>query len=169
MHYYIAAPVFLVAFLLQTTVFWKLPLFGYSPNLLLCLAVVFSFLYDERYGLILGAIFGIMLDIATSVYVGPYAISFVIVYLIVRLLRNVFNHEKLVPDVLMALIATVVCILVVWIIDRLCGIQLDFIFAIKSLLPLLIMHAVITALLHLIFVRSVVRYRNDSRYEGGRL
>jgi rod shape-determining protein MreD len=169
MRYYIAAPVFLVAFLLQTTVCWKLPIFGYSPNLLLCLVVVFTFLYDERYGLILGAVFGVILDIATSIYVGPYAISFVVVYLAVRMLRNVFNHEKLIPDVLMAIITTPVCVLLVWTIDHLCGVQLHFIFALRSLIPLVIMHAVITALLHLIFARSVIRHRTDMRYEGGRL
>jgi rod shape-determining protein MreD len=169
MRYDIAVPIFLLAFLLQTTVLWKLPLFGYSPNLLLCLVAVFTFLYDERYGLILGAIFGGMLDIATSAYFGPQAITFVMVYLVVRLMRNVFNHEKLVPDVLMALIATPINVIFVWVIDRFCGIPLHFIFALKSIFPLLLMHAAIAAVLHLIFVRTVIRYRNDRRYEGGML
>ncbi|MDR1067850.1 MAG: rod shape-determining protein MreD [Clostridiales Family XIII bacterium] len=167
MRYYFAAPIFLLAFLLQTTVFWRVTIFGYSPNLLLCLVVVFSFLYEERFGLVLGAVFGCLLDIATSPYVGPQAITFVMVYIAARLLRNVFNHEKLIPDVLTALIATPVNVLFVWLIYRLCGVPTNFIFALKPLLPLLLMHAVITALLHLIFVRSVIRYRHDRRYTGG--
>ncbi|MDR2610829.1 MAG: rod shape-determining protein MreD [Clostridiales Family XIII bacterium] len=169
MRYYAAVPIFLFAFLLQTTVLWKLPVFGSSPNLLLCLVVIFSFLYEERYGLILGALFGVLLDIATSALIGPQAITFVAVYLIVRVLRNVFNHEKLIPDVLMALIATPVNLFLVWLINRICGVPEHIIFVVKALLPLLLMHMAITALLHPLFARTAIRYRSDSRYEGGRI
>jgi rod shape-determining protein MreD len=169
MRYYIAAPIFLLAFLLQTTVLWKLPVFGHSPNLLLCLVVIFSFLYEERYGLILGAIFGVLLDTATSTLIGPQAVTFVLVYLIVRALRNVFNHEKLIPDALMAIIATPVNLLFVWLINKAFGVPDDFSFTLKALLPLLIMHAIITAALHPLFARTVIRYRSDRRYEGGML
>jgi rod shape-determining protein MreD len=167
MRYYFAAPIFLLALLLQTTVLWRVTIFGYSPNLLLCLVVVFSFLYEERFGLVLGAVFGGLLDVATSLYFGPQAITFVMVYLVVRLLRNVFNHEKMIPDVLMALIATPINVFFVWLIYRMCGVPTNFIFVLKPLLPLLLMHAVLTALLHLIFARSVIRYRHDRRYTGG--
>jgi rod shape-determining protein MreD len=169
MRYYIAAPLFLIAFLLQTTVLWKLPVFGHSPNLLLCLVVIFSFLYEERYGLILGAIFGILLDAATSTLIGPQAITFVLIYLIVRVLRNVFNHEKLIPDALMALIATPVNLFIVWLINLICGVPEHIVFVLKALLPLLIMHAIITAVLHPLFARTAIRYRSDRRYEGGTL
>jgi rod shape-determining protein MreD len=169
MRYYIAIPIFFLAFLLQTAVLWKLPIFGVSPNLLLCLVVIYSFLYEERYGLILGALFGVILDIATSTLIGPQAITFVLVYLIVRILRNVFNHEKMAPDALMALIATPVNLLLVWFINRMCGVPENFIFILKALPPLLIMHAIITAALHPLFARTAIRYRSDSRYEGGTL
>jgi rod shape-determining protein MreD len=169
MRYYVAVPIFLLAFLIQTTVLWKLPVFGWSPNLLLCLVVIFTFLYEERYGLVLGAIFGVLLDAATSTLIGPQALAFVTVYIIVSLLRNTFNHEKLIPDVLMVLAATPVNLGLVWLLSHICGVPGNFIFVLRALLPLLLMHAVITAVLHPLFARSAIRHRGDRRYEGGTL
>jgi rod shape-determining protein MreD len=167
MRYYYAIPIFLVAFLLQTTIIWRLPIFGYSPNLIYCLVVVFSFLYEERYGLILGLVFGMLLDISTSLYFGVQTISLVFVCLAVRLLRFAFNHEKFVPDVIIAAGLTPVNVFIVWTIYHLCGLPLSVAYPVDSLLPLVIMHAIIVLILHLILVRGVLRFRQDRHYSGG--
>jgi rod shape-determining protein MreD len=167
MRYYVAVPVFLAAFLLQTTLLWRLPVFGFSPNLLLVLVAVFSFLYEEHFGLILGIIFGLLLDAAVSPFFGMQALSFVLVYIIVRLLRMVFNPEKVLPDVLMCVIATIIGAFIPWIIYVLCGLHSDIINVIRSLPVLIIMQAVLGFILHMIFVRSIIRYRSDRKFKGG--
>lgn len=167
MHYYIAVPVFLIALLIQTTILWRIPLFGFSPNILLCLVCVFSFLYDEKYGLILGAVFGAMLDIATSMYFGPQTLSFIICYVIVRLFRLLFNHEKVLSDMLMGAICTPAACVTVWTMNTIMHVRMDFIFVLKSLPVLIIMHVIIVGLFHLIFVRSIIKYPSDRKYEGG--
>jgi rod shape-determining protein MreD len=165
MKYYIAIPVFLLVFLLQTVFLYRITFFGYAPNLLLCLVVVFSFLYEERYGLILGVAFGALLDLSSSWYFGVQTITFVLTYGIVTLFRNVLNHEKLLPDILMAAIATPLNCFFVWGVYRLCGSPSDVMNAVHSLPALLVSQCVLTGVFHLIFVRTVIRHRRDRKAE----
>ena len=65
MRWYKAVIIFIIVFIVQATLLWRMPVYGYAPNLLLCFLCVFSFLYDERYGLILGTSTGVLLDIAS--------------------------------------------------------------------------------------------------------
>ncbi|MDR2156832.1 MAG: rod shape-determining protein MreD [Clostridiales Family XIII bacterium] len=165
MKYYIAVPVFLLMFLIQTTLLHRFPIFSYSPNLLLCFVVVFSFLYEKPYGLILGIVFGAMLDVATSWYFGVQTVTFVVVYGVISAFRRIFNHEKLLPDVLMAAIATPLNCFFVWGVYRLCGSPSDVMNAVRALPVLLVTQCVLTGILHLIFVRSVIRHRKDRKAE----
>jgi rod shape-determining protein MreD len=167
MRYYYAIPIFLIAFLLQTTILWQYPIFGYSPNLIFCLVVVFSFLYEERYGLILSIVFGMLLDVSTSLYFGVQTLGLLLVCISVRLLRLAFNHEKFLPDIIIAAGLTPVNIFIVWAIYHLCGLPLSVMYPVYSLLPLVIMHTIIVFILHLILVRGVVRFRQDRHYSGG--
>ena len=166
MRYYYAIPIFLLAFILQTTVMWRLPILGYSPNLLLCMVIVFSFIYDVRYGLVLGVVFGLVLDIFTSQYLSINAISFVVVFLIVRLFRGIFNHESFILDMAMAIIATPVHVMIVWSINRIMGVPVDVIFALRSILPLIVTNFFLVGILHFIFVRTVIKFKQDMKFTG---
>ena len=78
MRYWKAAAAFLVAFLIQTSLLNIISIKGYTPNLLLCLVVVFSFLYEDGlYGIIFGAVFGLLYDICFSSGRGPTALALV--------------------------------------------------------------------------------------------
>ena len=60
MNYRKAIVLFVIAFLVQTSLLNVIMIKGYTPNLLLCLVVTISFLYENKtYGIVLGAIFGI--------------------------------------------------------------------------------------------------------------
>jgi rod shape-determining protein MreD len=166
MRWYKAALIFFFAFLIQTVVLWRFPIAGSSPNILLCLVVVFSFLYDERYGLVLGIIFGVLLDVSTSWFFGVQTVSFIIAYFAAAVLRSVFNHEKVIPDMLTALIATPVSAFLVWGAYRLAGGILYVRFVIESLPVLIISHCIIVAILHLLLVRSIIRHRRDRKYKS---
>jgi rod shape-determining protein MreD len=167
MRYYFAVPIFLIAFLLQSVVIWRFPVYGYSPNLIFCLVIVFSFLYEERYGLVLGIVFGMILDISTSLYFGVQTISLVIVCIAVRLLRLAFNHEKFIPDVVIAAALTPVNVFVIWTIYHISGLPLSVMYPLRSLPVLVVMHMIIVLILHLILVRGVIRFRQDRHYSGG--
>ena len=48
---------FLIAFFIQCSFLNVISIAGYTPNLLLCLVIVFSFLYEEQiYGLLYGVL-----------------------------------------------------------------------------------------------------------------
>jgi rod shape-determining protein MreD len=166
MRWYISAPVFFVAFLVQITLLGGIELWGHSPNLLLCMVSVFSFLYIRPYGLIMGVAFGALLDVATSWYFGPQAISFVIAFLIARPFSRVFNHEWFFPQVIIVAIATPVNVFLLWGMGRIAGSPVHIRFALESLPSLLIMHCVLVVILHFIFVRSVIRHGIDRKYYG---
>jgi rod shape-determining protein MreD len=166
MRWYIAAPVFFAGFLIQTTLLTGFELWGQSPNLLLVMTCVFSFLYREPYGLIMGAVFGALLDVATSWYFGPQAISFVIAFVIARPFGRVFNHEWFLPQIMIAALATPVNVFLMWGMGRLAGSPVHIHFAIESLPALLIMHCALAVILHFIFVRSVIRHGIDRKYYG---
>lgn len=166
MRYYLAIPLFLLAFLLQTTIFWRIPIAGYSPNILLCMVVVFSFIYQERYGLILGIAFGLLLDISTSLFLGIQAISFVVVFLIVRLFRSIFNHESMLTDMIMGVLATPLNLFIVWLLNKMMGESLSVILVLKAILPLSIMHFILVGIIHLIFIGTVIKYRRDMKFTG---
>ncbi|MDR1496241.1 MAG: rod shape-determining protein MreD [Clostridiales Family XIII bacterium] len=164
MRWYLAAPVFFAAFIIQTVLLNGFELWGHSPNLLLCVVCVFSFLYREPYGLVMGVIFGALLDVATSWYFGSQAISFVIAFLIARPFGRVFNHEWFFPQIIIAALATPVNVFLMWGMGRLAGSPVHVRFAAESLPALLIMHCVLAVILHFLFVRSVIRHGIDKKY-----
>ena len=164
--YVLTALGFLFALILQTTVLKHVAIMGYSPNLLLCLIVVSSFLYDEKVGLIYGVLSGLLLDLSTGLYVGPSAIAFVLVYLFVISMRMIFNHERLLPEFLLAGVSTPLFMFTYWLLYKLAGSPVSVMLVLKALPVLLIYNAVIIIVLHLILVRGVIRYKRDSSLTG---
>ena len=88
MKYWKAAILFTIAFLIQASLLNLVSIGGVTPNLLLCLVVVFSFLYeDELYGIIFGAVFGVAYDICFSSVTGYTAIALVLTSLMILIVR----------------------------------------------------------------------------------
>ena len=48
MKYWKAGIIFLIAFLIQPSLLNMINIAGYTPNLLLCLVVIFSFIYEDE-------------------------------------------------------------------------------------------------------------------------
>lgn len=158
--------VFFIVFLFQTTVGSSMAVFGYSPNFLLCLVVVFSFLYQRYYGLILGIIFGLLLDFAVGQYVGISAVAFVLIYLLISKLKEIFNQERVLPELLMSVIGTLTYIVVYWCIYALMGSPYTALYVLKSVPVLLIYNSLFVLIFHFIFVRSIIKHRRDKKFQG---
>ena len=158
---------FLLAFILQTTVLKHIAVFGYSPNLVLCMVVVCSFLYDEKIGLVYGIVFGLLLDFTANIYVGPSAIAFILVYLFVIAIRKIFNHEHLLPELLLAGVSTPLYLFVMWFLYLIGGSPVSIIVVLKALPVLLIYNGIVIVLLHLLLVKGVIKHRKDTGFTGG--
>ena len=80
MKYRYACLIFALAFILQTTVFGMLPVFGVSANLLLCCCVVISFACtDNNAGIVISVVAGLLYDVCFSQYMGVTALLLLLI------------------------------------------------------------------------------------------
>ncbi|MEL7658797.1 MAG: rod shape-determining protein MreD, partial [Bacillota bacterium] len=61
---------FFIGFILQSTIMNHIRIFQMSPNLVLCLVVIFSFLYEGYHGIVFGILFGLISDICFAEIIG---------------------------------------------------------------------------------------------------
>ena len=88
---------FLAAFLIQPSLLNLISIHGYTPNLILCLTILTTFLYErEMFGVIYGTAFGILYDIMYSNVVGPMPISLLLVALGIVIIREYTNIENII-------------------------------------------------------------------------
>ena len=167
MKYYKAALIFLVAFIVQTTILSKVMVLGAAPNLLLCLMVVFTYLYDKNFGLIFGILFGLLVDVTTSMVLGVETFTMVLACIPVIIVRMIFNPERTFPCVLLIIGATIINIFGVWAIYNIAGINANISSSISMIPGQVLSNVVITFLLHLFYVRSIIRHKRDRHYSGG--
>lgn len=162
MKYWKAAAAFLVAFLIQTSLLNIINIKGYTPNLLLCLVVVFSFLYEDGlYGIIFGAAFGLLYDICFSSVLGPTALALVATAVVILIVREFANIENIVNMWIVAAVSLVIFYFVSWVLFHIGGNPEGFIYVLKRL-PWTGLYsvAVITAI-YLVLIRKVTKHRKD--------
>lgn len=162
MKYWKAAILFTIAFLIQASLLNLVSIGGVTPNLLLCLVVVFSFLYeDEMYGMIFGAVFGVAYDICFSTVTGHSAIALVITSLMILIVREYANIENIINLWLVSLASLVLYYAADWLLLHLAGHPAGIMSMLK-LLPWTGLYsiAVITGI-YLVLIRKVIRHRKD--------
>ncbi|QHI73323.1 rod shape-determining protein MreD [Aminipila terrae] len=156
-----AVIIFFVAFLLQGTVLNLFAINGATPNLILCLVVVFSFLYEDFNGLILGVVFGLLTDSCMAQYVGVAAFSYLIVCLIVINMRETINKENIASIIIVSVGSTLIYNFIYYLINAGFGSIYSLTYWLK-LQPIYILYnSAIVFLLYLIFIKKVIKYRND--------
>ena len=158
---------FFVLWLIQTTLLWRIWPFGAAPSLLLCAAICFVWLYDSYYGLAYAVLFGLLLDMQVQSLFGVFALAMFVGCLPALVLRRFFNPERVFPYLLTVWGGTIITVFVVLGINRMFGAPASITLAFGTLPPLLVSHAVICLVLHILFVRTIIRHRRDRRYVGG--
>lgn len=156
-----AVIIFLVAFILQGTVLNLFSIYGATPNLILCLVAVFSFLYEDNNGLTLGVVFGLLIDSCMGQYVGVSALSYLIVSLIVINLRETINKENLASVIIVSVGATLIFNFIYFIIYACLGSTYTLLYWLKLQPIYIIYNSAVVFILYLIFIKKVVKYRND--------
>ena len=162
-----AVIIFILAFAVQTTVLRYIAFNHVAPNLLLCLVIVFSFLYDKPFGILLGVIFGFFWDLSFGVYIGVSSIGLLIVALTMILLRKPFNAESLLPAMLGGLLGSVMYSVIYLGVYKLLGAPHSIYYLMKPQ-PYLIAYNLITVMLmQLVLRRSVIRKKKTEYYGSG--
>ena len=167
MNYAKAGVFFFIIWLVQALLLWKVWPFGAAPSLLLCAAVCFSWLYDANYGLVYAIVFGLLIDIQTQTLFGPTALILALCCVPAFLFRQYFNPERILPAIFASLAATPIYVFGLWGICHVFGSPADISLAAATLPGLLAAHALICIVLHISFVRTIIRHRRDRRYVGG--
>lgn len=153
---------FLIAFFIQCSFLNVISIAGYTPNLLLCLVIVFSFLYEEQiYGLLYGVLFGVFYDICFADVVGPTPIALVLVALVIFVLREYANIENIVNMWVTSLLSILFYYALNWALQHLAGNPIGLLYVLKTL-PWITLYALsLMTVLYLILLRKMTRHRKD--------
>lgn len=158
---------FFILWLIQTTLLWRVWPFGSAPNILLCAVVCFAWLYNANHAFVFAIMFGLLLDLQVQSLFGVSALLLVLCCIPAWLLRRYFNPERALPCVLAALIATGINAFGFWGIYRIFGAPANIILVVRELPELMVSQAVICLVLHIVFVRTIIKDKRDRRYIGG--
>ena len=153
---------FLIAFFIQCSFLNVISIAGYTPNLLLCLVIVFSFLYEEQiYGLLYGALFGVFYDICFADVVGPTPIALVLVALVIFVLREYANIENIVNMWVASLLSILFYYALNWGLQHLAGNPIGLLYVLKTLPWITLYSLSLMTVLYLILLRKMTRHRKD--------
>ena len=151
---------FLIAFFIQCSFLNVISIAGYTPNLLLCLVIVFSFLYEEQiYGLLYGVLFGIFYDICFADVVGPTPIALVLVALVIFVLREYANIENIVNMWVTSLLSILFYYALNWGLQHLAGNPIGLLYVLKTLPWITLYSLSLMTVLYLILLRKMTRHR----------
>jgi len=165
MKYREAICLFTVALLIQTTLMNMFSIYGITPNLLLCLVVIFSFLYNDNiYGLVLGVIYGLLYDICFSEYVGIAALAFLIISLGIMLFSIVMNKEALISVIIVAAASTVAYMLIYWSIMAMLGSSYSFLYMARFLPVSVLYNVAVVAAIYMLMINRVIKHHYDRYY-----
>ena len=162
MKYWKAGLAFLTAFLIQTSLLNGISIGGYTPNLLLCLVIVFSFLYEEdMYGVVYGAVFGVIYDICYNYIIGPTPIALVLVAIFILIVREYANIENIINLWFVSVISLAGYYLVHWGLCHIGGNPVGLVYALRDLPGIGIYSLAVVTLIYLILIRKVAKHRKD--------
>jgi len=165
MNYRYATCLFLIAFIIQTTLMNMISIAGVTPNLLLCLVVIFTFLYDDKnYGIIFGVIFGLLYDIAFTGHVGIAAFLFLIISLSIMFASVVINKEVILSVIIVIVLSTVAYVFMYWGIMALLGSNASFMLMLRFLPIHILYNTIVVLIIYFLMIKRVIRHYQDRYY-----
>lgn len=162
MKYWKAGIIFLIAFLIQPSLLNMINIAGYTPNLLLCLVVIFSFIYeDEMYGVVYGAAFGVLYDVCYSQVIGPTPIALTVVAICIILAREYANIENIINMWIVSIISFIAYYLMNWGFHRIAGNPIGIVYVFGKVPWIILYSMVVITIIYLILIRKVVKHHRD--------
>ncbi len=160
---------FIAAFLLQSTLVLNFNIAGITPNLILCMTVLFSFLYNGNQGLVFGVIFGLLQDISFSILIGPSAILYFLIALLMSEIRHYLYRDSILNLFFVSAMGTGLYYVIYWLILMVFKSNYSFIYMMKGLPILLVFHFIIMVVFYLAVGKRHIRYPRDRYYKRRRL
>ena len=160
---------FFIAFILQSTVMNYFRVFEMSPNLILCLVVIFSFLYEGYHGMIFGILFGFVSDICFAEIIGIASMANFAVALVCIGMKRYFYKDSRISVTIVSVMGTAVYALLYWSVSGMLGSGAEFLYVMEKEAVLLIYHIIITLAVYQVVSRSVIKHRGDRYMYRGNL
>ena len=162
MRYWKAGIFFLIAFFIQTSLLNIINIGGYTSNLLLCLVVIFSFLYEkDMYGLVMGTVFGLAYDVCYSYVIGPTPIALIIVAVLVLVLREYANIENIISMWTVSVISFFVYYFVNWGLYKIAGTTFSLGYAFSHAIWAILYSLFVITILYIFMIKKVSRHHKD--------
>jgi len=161
--------IFFIGFLLQSTVINYFGIFHIAPNLVLCLVIIFSFLFESYHGMIFGMIFGFVSDVCFAEIIGVASLSYLIVALLCFELKRYLYKDSVVSILIVSSAGTISYALIYWGIMQLLGMGYEFLAIAKMEAVLLVYHGIISWLMYLLMSRRVIKHHSDRYIYRGSL
>ncbi|MDO4552473.1 MAG: rod shape-determining protein MreD [Bacillota bacterium] len=166
MKYRYAFLFFSAAFLFQSALAGHLAVFGVAPNLVLCTALLFAFLYDVKYAFVMGVVFGLLLDLCFSQLAGAASLSCLAAVLAVSLLKRSWARDSFLSLFIVCIAGTGCYYLAYWLILFAAAGYYPFL-SMAALLPVLLpYHFTVMVLFYLAERRSSARHPQDRYIRG---
>lgn len=156
-----AAILFLLAFFIQTSILNFVSIFGITPNLILCLVAIITFLYVDSKAYVFAIIFGLLWDMCNGPFLGVSAFAYLMVSLAVLGLRETINKENKISAIIVSIVATLIYNLVYFVICAGFGNEYSILYWIKLQPGYMAYNTVVIFILYCILIKKVVRFRND--------
>jgi rod shape-determining protein MreD len=160
---------FFIGFLLQSTFFLNFNIMGTTPNFILCLTVLFSFLYKGYQGIVFGIIFGLLQDIGFSILIGPSALVYFSIALIMGEVRHYLHRDSILNIFFASAFGTMLYYASSWVILMVFKGNYSFLYMAKNLPALFITHFAIMVVFYLIVGKRSIRYPKDRFYGSAKL
>ena len=160
---------FIIGFLLQSTSFLNFSIIGTTPNFILCLTVLFSFLYKGYQGIIFGIIFGLLQDIGFSILIGPSALIYFLIALIMGEVRHYLHRDSILNIFFASVIGTILYYVSSWSILMVFKGNYSFLYMARNLPTLLAAHFILMVVFYLIVGKRSIRYPKDRFYGSTKL
>ena len=161
MKYRFLVPFLLICFLLQSTFFSALPIFGVTPDLVLAFLLIIPLYYEGNQALVLAILFGLLRDVCFGVAVGPTALLYFALAGLVSLLRGQLYAEKFYTVPLVILPGTALFHVLYWAFLRVLGRPYAFLTMASRLPGLLLLELVWGVVIFFLVGRNPKRFAHD--------
>lgn len=162
MKYWHAFIIYLIAFICQPFLYGLFPMLGIDLNLILCLTVVLTLVYDEILpGLFFGPVFGLLSDSLYGPYVGPQAFAIAVVGVLIFILKEYINIENIFNAIFVLIASTWLFVSVLWCVYFFIGSTYSYTAAIRDLPIQIILNTVAGIIFYRVLIKRVVKHRRD--------
>ncbi len=165
MKYGAALIAFAVAFFIQTACYSFIDIHGAAPNLLLCLVIVTTFMYDTGYsGIVYGVVFGLLYDIYAGYYPGVSSLCFLVIGICVLIIKEFLNKEHFGTILIVTAAAVLAFDVLYWMIYRAMGSVYSFGHMLAAQPPTIAYDLVVIAVAYYVLIGRVIKFRGDRQF-----